>query len=249
MNNEEKNSPQGENNPETKNEVAPKVATKKLSGGIIGAIIGGAVALIAVIVLLVTLLGGDKNPGGEGSGNGDGNTDTKTTYVVTVVDQEGNAIKGAKVSFTPSGASAIPFTTDKDGKASYKTDKEVTATVTSIPSGYQYDKLNVAQKFDNEGKLTITITMPEPLVIKVVDQHGNPVADVRVQMCDDIGCRMPTTTDENGVATYPYEDAQVKAQLSGGLEALPEGYTVADPAAYYYFNGGVTTITLTKTSD
>ena len=244
MNNEEKNIPQDENTPELNNEAtAPATGKKKLPTSVIGLMIGGFVMLVLAIVLMVVLIPGNNDQSGDG-GNGD--TDTKITYTVTVVDPDGNAIKGAKVSFNPKGASAIPFTTDKDGKASYKTDKELTVTVTSIPTGYEYDKLNVAQSFDKDGKLTVTITIPEPLVIKVVDQYGNPVADVAVQMCDDIGCRMPTATDENGIATYPYEDAEVKAQLSGGLEALPEGYTTNNPNEYYYFENGVATITVTK---
>ena len=71
--------------------------------------------------------------------------------------------------------------------------------------------------------------------IKVVDEGGNPVAGVRVQICDVTGsCRLPKTTNEEGIAVYEDEvEDTYKAQISGGEAGLPEGYTVDDPAAYY----------------
>ena len=252
MNNEEKNpAVEAVENEAVEENYSPAPATpaKKLPGSVIGMIVGGFVLLIAAIILLVTLFPANDNPGG-GENNGGGNTDTKITYTVTVVDQDGNAIKGAKVEFTPKGATAIPFTTDSDGKASYKTDKEVTATITSVPAGYEYSNLNQVQKFDKEGKLNITVNKLAPLVILVVDQDGNAVSGVKVQMCDTSGsCRMPVTTNAEGKGTYNYEAGEFHAQLSNGLSALPEGYTVDEPDKYYDFVDGVATITVTKIAD
>ena len=253
MNNEEKN-PAVDNEVineavESNKQSAPATSANKIPGSVIGMIVGGFVFLIVAIVLLVTLFPGNNDQGGEGN-NGGGNTDEKVKYVVTVVDQDGNAVKGASVTFTPKGATAIPLTTDSNGKASYKSDKEITATVTEIPAGYKYDKLNVAQNFDKDGNLNITITKPAPFVILVVDQNGNAVSGVKVQMCDTTGsCRMPVTTNAEGKGTYNYEEGEFKAQLSNGLKALPEGYTSNNPDEYVYFVDGVATIVVIKTAD
>ena len=172
-----------------------------------------------------------------------GNKDEKTTYTVTVVDDEGNPVAGASVSFCPKGSSEIPFPTDAQGRVEYKSAKEMTAKLTEAPAGYEFDKVGQSLGFDANGNLTITLTKLAPFVIKVVDQDGNAIAGVRVQMCDAGGsCRIPVTTGADGTASYPFEDGDFHAQLT----ALPEGYSVEDVGAYYDFVDGVATITLTK---
>ena len=169
--------------------------------------------------------------------------DEKTTYTVTVLDDEGNPVAGAKVTFCPEGGTEMPWPTDIDGKAEYKSAKKMTAKLTELLPGYEYDKMNVAQSFDNDGNLTITVKKLAPYVIKVVDQEGNAIAGVQVQMCDEAGsCRLPRTTGADGTVSYPFENGTFKAQLT----TLPDGYTVDDASAYYYFVDGVATITLTK---
>lgn len=169
--------------------------------------------------------------------------DEKTTYTVTVLDEEGNPVPGAKVTFCPEGGTEMPWPTDIEGKAEYKSAKEMTAKLTELLAGYEYDKMNVAQSFDENGNLTITVKKLAPFVIKVVDQDGNALAGVKVQMCDAGGsCRIPVTTGADGTASYPFENGDFHAQLT----TLPEGYSVDDIGAYYDFVDGVATITLTK---
>ena len=183
------------------------------------------------------------------NGEDGGQTETKVTYTVTVTDDKGNPIKGAILTFSPKGGTPIPYPTDAEGKASYRTDKEMSVTVTTIPAGYEYDKVGVAQSFDSEGKLSVVLSKADQsnaYVIKVVDEKGSPLSGVRVQMCDAAGsCRMPVVTGADGTASYPYEAGEFHAQLT----ALPDGYTVDDVAAYYDFEDGVATITLTKIAD
>ena len=248
MNNEEKN-PAIESEAVVENNSTENKGAKKLSGGMLGAIIGGVGVVILAIVLLVTLLpgNGDKgSQGGEGEQQGTTDTDTKVSYVVTVVDTEGNAVEGAVVSFTTKGGSPIPFPTDSEGKASYKTAREITAAVTAVPSGYEYAKLNQKIDFDKDGKATITLTKKAeeaPYVIKVVDQNGNAVEGVIVQMCDDAGlCLIPTATNEEGIATYKYQEGNFHVLIN----TLVDGYTVDDMSVYYYFTGREVTITITK---
>lgn len=246
MNNEEKN-PAIENEAVVENNSTENKGAKKLSGGMLGAIIGGVVVVILAIVLLVTLLPGNGDKGSQGGeGEQQGTPETKVSYVVTVVDEAGNPVSGAVVSFTAKGGSPIPFPTDAEGKASYKTAKEITAAVTAVPSGYEYAKLNQKIDFDQDGKATITLTKKAeeaPYVIKVVDQNGNAVEGVKVQMCDDAGlCLVPTATNEEGIATYKYQEGNFHVLLN----TLVDGYTVEDMSVYYYFTGREVTIEITK---
>ena len=56
--------------------------------------------------------------------NDDTNKETKVTYTVTVKDADGKAIKGAVITFSPKGSNPVPYLTDKDGEATFTTDKE-----------------------------------------------------------------------------------------------------------------------------
>ena len=205
-------------------------------------------SLILVLVMMLSIVacgGKDKTPD-TNDGEQQSTTDTKVTYVVTVVDTDGKAVEGAVVSFTTKGGSPIPFPTDSEGKASYKTAKELTAAVTAVPSGYEYAKINQKIDFDKDGKATITLTKKAeeaPYVIKVVDQNGNAVEGVIVQMCDDAGlCLIPTATNEEGIATYKYQEGNFHVLIN----TLVDGYTVDDMSVYYYFTGREVTITITK---
>lgn len=99
-----------------------------------------------------------------------------------------------------------------------------------------------------------SITVPQPTetdpvatgtdyTIKVVDEGGNPVAGVKVQICDAANlCKAPKTTDENGVAVYEDQaDGEYKAQLT----KLPEGYEAVGEADAYYPFGESTEVTIT----
>ena len=205
-------------------------------------------SLILVLVMMLSIVacgGKDKTPD-TNDGEQQSTTDTKVTYVVTVVDTDGKAVEGAVVSFTTKGGSPIPFPTDSEGKASYRTAKELTAAVTAVPSGYEYAKLNQKIDIDKDGKATITLTKKAeeaPYVIKVVDQSGNAVEGVKVQMCDDAGlCLIPTATNEEGIANYKYQEGNFHVLIN----TLVDGYTVDDMSVYYYFTGREVTITITK---
>lgn len=210
-------------------------------------ILSTILVLSMVLTLSVCLFSCDDDKGNtDGENSNQGSTDTtpeKVLYTITVVDEEGAPIKGVEIEFAPKGGTAVPFKTDAEGKATLKTDKELSITVKKIPTGYSYDKINVSQKLGSDNNLTITLTTLAPFIIRVVDQDGNPIAGVKVQMCDEAGsCRMPVETEANGEATYRYEDGSFHAQLT----SLPEGYSVDDPEAYYNFVDGVAVITLTK---
>ena len=76
--------------------------------------------------------------------------------------------------------------------------------------------------------------------VKVVDEEGNPIVDVMVQVCTDETCLMPVKTDETGVATFaPAVEGEYHANF---LPGIPEGYE-AD-AEVFYFEEGKTELTI-----
>lgn len=251
MNNEEKNITPENEGVEVNNATEQSGGKKGISGGLLAAIIGGVAVVILAVILLVVLLPGKNsgNTGDGGDGSGDIQPETKVTYTVTVVDEDGNPVKGALIQFNPKSGTSFPLPTGADGKASYRTDKEMASVeVFTVPAGYEYDKLNQKQTLDSEGKLTVTLTKKAVegtnYTIRVIDQEGNPVANVKVQICEsqDGGlCLTPIkSTDENGVIVYTAKEAEYKATIN----LLPEGYEkVGDE--YTYFENGATSITIT----
>lgn len=266
MNNEEKNFSQNDESVEIDNDVISELETsdevKKPSNSFLTIIITLVACLLVAVIMIVALLpknndntgdnndGGSQNGGNDDEGNDGGTSDAKTNYVITVVDQNGNAVKGVEITFYVEDGVSFPRTTDEEGGAYYTTAKKVQVAVTSVPSNYDYIKLNQKQTPSANGSLEIVVERKadEYFEVNVVDQYGNPVAGVTVQICAEV-CRTPQVTNEEGKAYFAY-DASVEyhAQLTNGLDALPEGYTIDDADQYFYFSGKVATIVVTKTN-
>ena len=194
--------------------------------------------------------GGDNGGDDTDNDTGASTEDTKVTYTVTAVDEEGAPLQGVKVEFML-GSIPMSLTTGTDGKVSQKSAKTVSAKIVSVPKGYAYNKLNQKLDFDSDGNLKITLTKLPPFIIKVVDQDGNPVAGIKVQMCDESGsCRSPKKTNDNGEASYPYEEGTFHAQLTVVedqiFSELYPGYTVDNAGEYYNFEDNTVTIVITK---
>ena len=251
MNNEEKNLTPETSGVEENNQSAPTGQAnekKGLSKGLLAAIIGGAALVLVAIILLIVLLPGNN---GANQGNGDGGEgnvqpDTEVTYTVTVVDQNGNPVPAAIVNLHFESGKTLPCPTEADGKASYKgDDKVVSASVLTVPGGYEYNKMNQKQNLDSQGKLTVTVTKKEAAGVKytiyVVDENNNPVANVKVQMCvaaEGGTCLTPILfTNENGEVVYTAAENSYKAIVS----SLPEGYEAINNE-YVYLVDGVATI-------
>ena len=76
--------------------------------------------------------------------------------------------------------------------------------------------------------------------VTVVDESGNPVKGVMVQICKD-SC-IPARTGENGVAEFTVaEDEGYKVSFS----VIPEGYESASEETEFYFEDGSFEMTLT----
>ena len=80
-------------------------------------------------------------------------------------------------------------------------------------------------------------TIPDGMVqlkVKVVDEGGNPIVGVMVQVCTDESCLMPVKTDDAGVATFaPAAEGEYHANF---LPGVPEGYE-ADAEVFYFAEG------------
>lgn len=80
------------------------------------------------------------------------------------------------------------------------------------PSGTTAPETTVAPTV-NDGKLTYTVT--------VVDQNNNPVAGAVLQFCDDETCKLPVTTDDNGVVSQSYPESNYHVTVV----ELPAGFS------------------------
>ena len=102
-----------------------------------------------------------------------------------------------------------------------------------------------------------TVPATPSFVILVLDQDGNPVANVPVQLCDDSNCYGPFGTNEDGIVEFYGLDgvnephARIYANKNNQPAGLPD-YQVdkmegSDEDGYLYFAEGQTTMTLTVT--
>lgn len=74
--------------------------------------------------------------------------------------------------------------------------------------------------------------------VTVVDEAGNPIAGVMLQMCLDT-C-VPGKTDENGVAEFFLDEAEYKVSLLN----MPEGYDYSTEEQEWYFAEGENALTV-----
>ena len=180
-------------------------------------------------VLSLTACNKDKgNDGDKGKENVTNNGNTDKTYTVTVLDTDGAPVEG--VSIMISTTYEIK-TTDNSGKISFESETgDVSIMVTSIPNGYEDLKLKQINFTSEIRNLTIKLEKtPEVKTtvcqITVKDQYGNAVANVGMQLCNEI-CT-PCFTDENGVANITLkEGVEYKVEILN----VPEGYSA--PTGY-----------------
>ena len=281
MNNEEKNLSQNDESVEIDNDEISELDTsdeeKKSSAGFLTLVITLVACVLVAVIMIFALLpknndnNGDnsQNPGEQGGNEDEGNDGGSTEeaddkYVITVVDENGDPVYGIALTLYVEGIST-PMTNDRtttgvDGIVKYSKSKNIQVAITSesLPSNFEYDKINQKLTPDADGKLTIVLKRLY-YEVRVVDQDGNPIAGVTVQICAEV-CKAPQVTNEEGKAYFDYDGTvEYHAQLTLTIpdNATPEeieailaeeipGYTVADPQAYYYFTDKVTTITLTK---
>ena len=193
------------------------------------------VLLLAMVLSLAACGGKDNNDDVSNDNNdngGNNNVTTDSTYTVTVLDGDNNPVEGVKLVITDEKTYPTA-TTDKDGKASVQlpAGAKVSVMVTSVPNGYvKPEKVSgvyhgvfasgateLALKVEKEADNKIEYT------VKVVDQNGDAVVGMPIQLCPNGVCLAEKfVTDANGEITVklnPGYSVDVK------LEGL-EGYTL-----------------------
>lgn len=167
-------------------------------------------------------------------------TEGKTPYTVTVKDLNNNPISNVEILFTVEEEN-VYLVTNSDGRVTYLSDKNVNISVNSLPIGYVVNK----QLFDKYGNLTVELIL-NPIVIKVVDQYGNPVARVTLQAFSSDGVAfIPKTTNANGEVSYPRSIADYDCRIRINC---PDGYTLPDGNDVFAIVESTLTIVLTKNS-
>lgn len=99
-----------------------------------------------------------------------------------------------------------------------------------------------------EPKLTLPPTQPEETqpqgetyTVKVIDEGGNPVAGVMVQLCSEL-C-VPKITDANGMAVY--ENMEERSDYKASVTSFPQGYEQLGEQTDFYFENGAKEVTIT----
>ncbi len=77
-------------------------------------------------------------------------------------------------------------------------------------------------------------------IINLVDEGGNPLAGVMVQLCEGTNC-VPMFTDADGKAVFSMEkEADYEAKVS----AMPEGYDYTTEEQVFHFEAGSKELTI-----
>ena len=107
-------------------------------------------------------------------------------------------------------------------------------------------------KCDNDGCDKATDNKPTPpadekvtLTVTVVDEDGNPITGIKVQICKEgEACQKPMSVDANGKVTFTVDAGVYYASLP----SIPEGFVETDDDGKYYF-ADKTDITVTLAAE
>ena len=101
------------------------------------------------------------------------------------------------------------------------------------------DKTNETSKPAESQNDVVSEEETAKFIVKVVDQYGDPVPNVMVQLCTDV-CK-PTLADANGVATF---NEEITDEHKISLSICPAGYeTEYVGTNYIYLEDGITEYT------
>ena len=228
-----------------------------------------ALALALCVTLAFTACGtpddeGDDECTNHTDANADGVCDTEgcgasvpveptgTTYTVTVVDEDGNAVPGVVLTIGTTTIKSGDLTTDAQGKASATLNitgvAKVRATVKSVPAGYKSPES--AEMFE-QGAVALTVTIEEENMVehtvKLVDENGEAIAlaGAEIMICQSV-CQTAVPTDANGVAkiTFEPEASYLKVKIAN-IEELDYTYAdTVDGEGYVHYDEGTTVIEL-----
>ena len=212
-------------------------------------------------VLSLTACGGkdngdDNNNPGENPGiayqpSGD-------NYVITVVDEDNNPVKGVKFTFSNGSNVFLLAETNDEGKAIAPSsiDGSVGAMILSVPDGYEKPDKISGSNYHIEfkaGEKSATLVLKKladntlTYTVKVVDQNGEYVEGIEVQLCYDGICLPAVATDSKGEIT---KNITTTGTISILLYDL-EGYTLPEKKDGYheFVEAGQTSIVIEITKN
>ncbi len=182
---------------------------------------------------------------------------SNNTYTVNVVDQDNKPVSGVAVIFDPGFASK---TSDANGKITLESEaSDLKFMITTVPEGYTKPEAVGGTMYHGifGDKKEITVTLQKKSTEKVtysvivVDQNGNAVEGVSIQLCPNGTC-LPDSfvTDANGTIT---RDMESGLPVDVKITEVPSGYTkpeATDAAGYHAkIEAGETQITVTITKN
>ncbi len=173
------------------------------------------------------------NNGNTGDNGDNGNipeapTKNDNLYTVNIVDQDNNPVSGVSVIFDPGFATK---TSDANGKITIETENQgLKFMITTVPDGYTKPAAVEAQYhgvFGDKKELTVTVTKKTEVKVtysvKVIDQNGNAVDGVLIQLCPNGVCLSDSfVTASNGTIT---KDMEPNLPVDVKLVTVPDGYT------------------------
>ncbi len=230
------------------------ILTMKTTRKLISAIL----AAVLCLSLAFTLISCGETPDNGGGTNDDG----KPTYTVTVTDTSGAPIEGVKLMISDGASIFENKTTDKDGKASLALDAENTALGVMITTCDGYEKPTPSSGvfhavFGNSKEITVKlsekVTEMIEYTVKVVDQNGDAVEGVKLQICHSACVTCEELTGTDGITKQKLEAAKCNVTLKVGVLSVPEGYSIPDATIDGQYHAkievGETEVTVTVTKN
>ena len=200
-------------------------------------------SIVLIMLLTITLCACTPGDGGDDTNNDDsnvtddgtnngtnngGNTnqdDGKETYTFTLKDEDLNPVEGASVRVNVNGANGEVKVTDANGKVEFKVIKNavvVYVEVIELPELYDMETTTFAF-IDGKTLITNSAVKKDVYTIKVIDNEGNAVEGVEVQLCFGTVCLEAATTKANGIITWAVAGYDV-ANAYASLKKIPAGY-------------------------
>ncbi len=209
--------------------------------------------LLSCVLFSVIALTSCDNEKTDDNGDNPQNPTSGNTYTVTVVDQDNNPISDVNLMISDSSTIFINGKTGSDGKFSTETDgTNLSVMIVNVPSGYTKPEGLIS--FNGEKQLTVTVTKKTEVKVtysvKVVDQDGNAVEGVSIQLCPNGTCLPDSfTTDSNGTIT---KDMTPDLPVDVKIITVPDGYSKPEPLDANGYHAKIATgetqvtITITK---
>lgn len=152
------------------------------------------------------------------------------TYTVTLLDDDFNPVEGASIQIRVNGANKEVKVTDANGKATFDVITGavlVQAGIIDVPAEYSVKDGFELVGFEGNKELRIVgVIKNETYTVKVVDQEGNAVDGVQLQLCFCETCMTNKPyTNTDGIASWMVDGSLYSVDTAYvSINKLPNGY-------------------------